>query len=79
VVTSGNATLFVNDVAFPTVYSDGEFSALLGTVRERFPGDSVDNALIASESDVVYDRIIRIMDLLREKQFTDISVTRVRV
>ena len=48
-------------------------------VKERFKdADDADNIIIAAENQVMYDKIIQIMDAARSADFPNISIAKLR-
>lgn len=81
-------TLVVTSQEYVLVRSTGESTHLAATdgepdyrglvaamrqVRQEFPGK--DDLTVRSSDDVVYDRLIRTLDLLRGEQFVNVNVT----
>jgi biopolymer transport protein ExbD len=56
-----------------------ELKNRLMKVKERFKdADDAENIIIAAENEVLYDKIVQIMDAARQAEFPNISIAKLR-
>jgi len=79
VVTDSAVTATSQSKVIATVRSNRDLERLLENIANAAGGaaDSAD-IIIAAENNVLYDRIVQIMDLARSARFTNIAIARLR-
>jgi biopolymer transport protein ExbD len=56
-----------------------ELKNRLMKLKERYrEADDADDLIIAAENEVIYDKIVQIMDAAREAEFPNISIAKLR-